>query len=73
MNDERIKLYRVDDSGVFGASAEYNDIDFKIVSVRVDQNTVPTNSWKAVHDGKAVDIYMKVGKGSNVEATIERK
>ena len=73
MNDERIKLYRVDDSGVFGASAEYNDIDFKIVSVRVDQNTVPTNSWKAVHDGKAVDIYMKVGKGSEVEATIERK
>ena len=73
MNDERIKLYRVDDSGVFGASAEYDNIDFKIVSVRVDQNTVPTNSWKAVHDGKAVDIYMKVGKGSEVEATIERK
>ena len=73
MNDERLKLYRVDDSGVFGASAEYDNIDFKIVSVRVDQNTVPTNSWKAVHDGKAVDIYMKVGKGSNVEATIERK
>ena len=73
MDDERIKLYRVDDSGVFGASVGYNDIDFKIVSVRVDQNTVPTNSWKAVHDGKAVDIYMKVGKGSEVEATIERK
>ena len=73
MNDERIKLYRVDDSGVFGASAEYNDIDFKIVSVRVDQNTVPTNGWTVVHDCKAVDICMKVGKGSNVEATIERK
>ena len=31
MNDERIKLYRVDDSGVFGASAEYDNIDFKIL------------------------------------------
>ena len=73
MNNERNKLYREDESGKFVATAEDDNIDFKIVSVRVDKNTLPTNGWTVVHDGKAVDIYMKVGKGSEVEATIERK
>lgn len=73
MPEERIKLYRVDNSGIFGTSAEYNDVNFKFASVRVDKNTVPTSSWKVVHDGKAVDIFMKVGKESEVEASIIRK